>query len=253
MSYSDKLKHPKWQRKRLEIMEIDDFKCCICDDGENQLHVHHIAYRGSNPWDTPSRLLVTLCDKCHKKQHGKKVEEEKTYTKEETDWAKFNAFIHLVGDRFPRIAMTLSGSRYSVKKADSGNTQHIFKITAFPQEYNDVSLNGDAIGEMLRRCFGENNTFCICNAKDNGYSNMTTVITSVIDYFNESAQKSTSSLTSTERERVRNLLKLGYKEEDFYYVIDKKVKEWKDSPKFKKYIRLKTLLGHNFEKYLNGK
>lgn len=52
LTYSDKLKSPKWQKKRLEIMKRDKFACKLCGDTETQLHVHHKEYiNGNDPWD----------------------------------------------------------------------------------------------------------------------------------------------------------------------------------------------------------
>jgi hypothetical protein len=68
MSYSKKLKNPKWQRKRLEILQRDDFKCTLCGDTERELHVHHKSYEG-DPWDIPNGQLITVCDDCHKITH----------------------------------------------------------------------------------------------------------------------------------------------------------------------------------------
>jgi hypothetical protein len=67
-SYSEKLKDPRWQRKRLEIMQRDEFRCVQCKDAESTLNVHHVYYRrGRDPWDYPNYLLVTLCEDCHSK------------------------------------------------------------------------------------------------------------------------------------------------------------------------------------------
>jgi hypothetical protein len=63
-SYSEKLKHPKWQRKRLEVMQRDDFKCRLCRDDETMLHVHHLSYEGE-PWEVCDDELITLCHHCH--------------------------------------------------------------------------------------------------------------------------------------------------------------------------------------------
>lgn len=65
MTYSKKLKDPKWQKKRLEILNRDDWKCKSCGDKEKTLHVHHTGYRGTDPWDTPDNMLITLCEDCH--------------------------------------------------------------------------------------------------------------------------------------------------------------------------------------------
>ena len=66
MTYAEKLKDPRWQRKRLEILERDGFKCIKCGDTKKTLHVHHVAYlRKTEPWDHPSSGLLTLCETCH--------------------------------------------------------------------------------------------------------------------------------------------------------------------------------------------
>ena len=67
-SYSEKLKDPRWQRRRLEIMERDGWKCVMCKRKNQTLHVHHVAYlRGVDPWEHPRRGLISLCEKCHDK------------------------------------------------------------------------------------------------------------------------------------------------------------------------------------------
>lgn len=66
MSYRDDLKHPLWQRRRLEILQRDDFACTVCEDRETTLHVHHRFYlRGKKPWEYPDHALETLCESCH--------------------------------------------------------------------------------------------------------------------------------------------------------------------------------------------
>lgn len=72
VSYSDKLKSPKWQKKRLEILQRDEFKCTKCFNDEIELNVHHKKYIfGLNPWEYENDNLTTLCIKCHKNQHDK--------------------------------------------------------------------------------------------------------------------------------------------------------------------------------------
>ena len=66
MRYAEKFKDPRWQKKRLKILERDEFTCQICYDKETTLHVHHRYYiRGAEPWDYPDDALVTLCENCH--------------------------------------------------------------------------------------------------------------------------------------------------------------------------------------------
>lgn len=66
LSYAEQLKHPNWQRRRLQIMERDGFKCANCGDSESQLHVHHKQYRkGAMAWEYSDFELMTLCANCH--------------------------------------------------------------------------------------------------------------------------------------------------------------------------------------------
>lgn len=66
ISYTDKLKDPRWQRKRLEIMQRDNWKCKLCGDEKTTLNVHHILYiKGLDPWEYDNKHLTTLCEECH--------------------------------------------------------------------------------------------------------------------------------------------------------------------------------------------
>lgn len=64
MGYTEKLKNPKWQRRRLEILQRDEFRCRLCNDDKTELHVHHKKYNG-DPWDSEDDDLVTVCKYCH--------------------------------------------------------------------------------------------------------------------------------------------------------------------------------------------
>lgn len=69
-SYKEKLKNPRWQKKRLEVMERDVWSCQECKSKSKTLNVHHVFYEyGKDPWDYPTDRLVTLCEDCHKIEH----------------------------------------------------------------------------------------------------------------------------------------------------------------------------------------
>lgn len=69
--YAQKLKDPRWQRKRLEILERDEWTCQKCADSESTLVVHHRRYlANTEPWDYPDDLLVTLCEDCHESERA---------------------------------------------------------------------------------------------------------------------------------------------------------------------------------------
>ena len=66
MKYSEKLKDPRWQKLRLEILKRDNWMCQSCGEKDLVLHVHHRYYtKGKEPWEYPSKALLTLCGECH--------------------------------------------------------------------------------------------------------------------------------------------------------------------------------------------
>jgi 5-methylcytosine-specific restriction endonuclease McrA len=62
--YEKYLKSDHWQKKRLQILDFWDHRCCICNSSEN-LEVHHRTYeRVGNELITD---CIVLCDKCHER------------------------------------------------------------------------------------------------------------------------------------------------------------------------------------------
>lgn len=71
MPYHEQLKHPLWQKKRLEVMKLNNFCCENCGTKEEQLHVHHPYYtRGAMVWEYETTVLKCLCNQCHKDEHS---------------------------------------------------------------------------------------------------------------------------------------------------------------------------------------
>jgi hypothetical protein len=70
MTYAQKLKDPRWQKRRLHILEQRGWKCERCRDDKTTLHVHHKKYRGQ-PWEALDHDLEVLCEPCHSGKHGK--------------------------------------------------------------------------------------------------------------------------------------------------------------------------------------
>lgn len=70
-AYAALLCRPEWQRKRLEIMDRDGYRCVQCKSlGEpgNYLQVDHKHYvSGAFPWEAPNRYLQTVCRRCHER------------------------------------------------------------------------------------------------------------------------------------------------------------------------------------------
>lgn len=65
-AYVEKLRDPRWQKKRLEVLNRDDFTCRHCGAKDKTLHIHHGFYMdGKEPWQYPTDSLTTLCLDCH--------------------------------------------------------------------------------------------------------------------------------------------------------------------------------------------
>lgn len=97
-TYSEKLRDPRWQRKRLEIMQRDNFTCTQCGDFESTLNIHHWKYNGE-PWDAGDENLTTVCEICHKY-----IEIDKKFNEEMLHSASLHlnhlSFRHPTGARF---------------------------------------------------------------------------------------------------------------------------------------------------------
>lgn len=66
MTYSQKLRDPRWLRKRTAILIRDDFTCQHCRETTKPLHCHHKYYHfNTDPWEYPDEALIILCETCH--------------------------------------------------------------------------------------------------------------------------------------------------------------------------------------------
>lgn len=74
----------------------------------------------------------------------------------------------------------------------------------------------------------------------------------IIDYLNESIGSKYKYTTKETIKDIKARFKEGYELDDFYDVIDKKVKEWLNTD-MEQYLRPSTLFGNKFENYLNQK
>ena len=74
----------------------------------------------------------------------------------------------------------------------------------------------------------------------------------IIDYLNKKLDSNYKYDSKKITELIKARLNQGFKEEDFYKVIDKKYNEWNDS-EMAIYLRPTTLFGTKFEDYLNQK
>jgi hypothetical protein len=70
MAYAEQLKHPNWQKKRLESLQAAGWKCQRCEAKDETLHVHHKKYfKGRMAWEYSLHELAVLCESCHSSVH----------------------------------------------------------------------------------------------------------------------------------------------------------------------------------------
>lgn len=68
-NYNEQLADPRWQRRRLEIFNRDNWTCQSCRDKTTQLEIHHVEYwPGKQSWEYPDDMLITVCRNCHGKE-----------------------------------------------------------------------------------------------------------------------------------------------------------------------------------------
>ena len=70
MTYAEQLRHPNWQKRRLEMLSAAGWQCQKCGEKEKMLQVHHKQYfKGRKAWEYEDSDLLVLCEPCHEKEH----------------------------------------------------------------------------------------------------------------------------------------------------------------------------------------
>lgn len=65
-TYKEKLLDPRWQKKRLKLLEQAGWACEDCGNTDKTLHIHHLYYNtNGDPWDVADDDLMCLCCDCH--------------------------------------------------------------------------------------------------------------------------------------------------------------------------------------------
>jgi len=91
----------------------------------------------------------------------------------------------------------------------------------------------------------------IVNINDNLIKNVD--IKKIIEYLNLKTNSNFKHTTQKTKSLISARIKEGFKEEDFYKVIDTKTSEWLNDKKMNIYLKPETLFSPKFEGYLNQK
>lgn len=125
--------------------------------------------------------------------------------------------------------------------------------------YINITLLFDELTEYDTVCKNDIQGACKNNiggmskkhSKDSSIKDSINIIYSlVIEYLNSKTGKSYKSTTRKTQSLIKARIDEGFKEEEFFKVIDNKVAEWKGT-EYEKYLRPETLFGNKFEGYLN--
>jgi len=140
--YSQKLRNPRWQKMRLDVMNRDEFRCQICFDDKTPLNVHHNYYRpGNDPWDYPLAALVTLCETCH---------EEETETRRGEEQALLDV-LRIIGMKATHVNGLMYGLLRTFGERPQFPDNWDYTLSKFLQFFFEISEDVDALTEEARR------------------------------------------------------------------------------------------------------
>lgn len=144
--------------------------------------------------------------------------------------------------------------------------EHIIKIAGWEEHQNIDGL--DRIREQTRKRvakYRENQKKLPSNVTGNDIVTGSNAIeeereeeidiniySSIINYLNSSAKTKFRQSNKKTKTLIKARINEGFTEEDFFRVIDNKVREWANT-EMEKYLRPETLFGTKFEGYLNQK
>lgn len=122
MTYTEQLKHPNWQRKRLEVLGEADFQCENCLAADQTLHVHHRRYiKGRMAWEYENQELQVLCHKCHSDEHDHQELFDKIFMQALSGGESTSALLGLVAG-YLDSQLFLDGDLVDAARALDGHT-----------------------------------------------------------------------------------------------------------------------------------
>lgn len=146
-TYYELLKHPLWQRKRLQILDRAKFRCESCGDEESTLHVHHGYYeRGLKPWEYPDDSLHCLCESCHESDQELLTSVHRTIGRLASSWIESVAgYARAVESwSYPEVPFEIPSYEFAVGVADSYGLEPEQVIDALV----DRQIDGFKLGAM---------------------------------------------------------------------------------------------------------
>lgn len=137
INYKEQQQDERWISKSNEIKKRDNFTCQLCGKNHTKLNVHHIKYiKDKDYWDYPDELLMTVCEVCHQKIHGKYKASNSSKSKSKKS-VFYNVFLcnELVKGVNNKIILS-----YLCYKSIEGNKSFVYRPTKIAEELK-MSVN----------------------------------------------------------------------------------------------------------------
>lgn len=121
------------------------------------------------------------------------------------------------------------------------------KEPEFKQYLHDLANGTDTVS--IRYPYGMDTSVTVTNTNSVSSSD-SCKYKEIIEYLNSKTGGRFSHTVNKTRKDIHARYEEGFTYDDFLTVIDKKVEEWGNNPRMKKYLRPETLFGGKFERYL---
>lgn len=147
MTYQEQIKHPKWQKKRLEVLEYHGFACERCEIEDKTLNVHHKIYRkGKKAWEYELDDLACLCEDCHKVIHSRQDElKELMACLYEDDLLLVSGYVKAIYATYGPFGCPVTG------ESEAEGASDFFRVNpSLPIKHRD----GDEMAELARMIHG---------------------------------------------------------------------------------------------------
>lgn len=145
MTYGEQLKHPNWQRKRLEVLQRASWRCESCSSGDVTLHVHHKRYiKGRLAWEYELSNFLALCEPCHEDHHEEREKLNRVLA-EVTPQQLPDAVSLLVGWLHPMLDLDT--------QAECSSDPYATNIGALARAFDRAKFNIHSVCE-LAECLG---------------------------------------------------------------------------------------------------
>lgn len=135
-TYRELLLDPRWQRKRLEVLESAGWACETCGDTETTLHVHHMRYvKGRKPWEYERQELKSLCAYCHEEYHRSRSLLDELLAA--ANPVQFDEIVAMVGGYLSASLDTTAAQEKAAKRLDplAFNAGHIAQVAVGGQAF----------------------------------------------------------------------------------------------------------------------